>query len=412
MLPPSVEAELAKLPDVHYVGGCVRDSLLGLPAADYDVATYATPERVKELLSVPVLDTGVKYGTVTAVFDTYKVEVTTFRTSSGGFSKSLLEDLSNRDFTVNAMAMSLSGDVVDPYGGHADLKSRVLRGTGDVVRPFRDDALRMIRAARLAAKLGFTIDPDTLQAMREHGGWLRAVEPERVYAEFTKAFKLERPERFIHEMYASDLMGHALAVSGEHTILSKVKMVELMGAVKVFRGAFGLDIMWAAYLTGRMLLAYSNESITTQTIPEFLPVSTSRFAVDFHQAVMSFYLILGVAGNYIPTKLEQRIRITQHRALKQLKDPHAFMVIAAMCKVLYGTSTPVLDTVFTLRDNITPILTGDDLLALGIPQGPVLGKLLDDAAEYQATFNIQSKSNLLDRVQQAYIQGKSTLAVY
>ena len=157
------------------VGGCVRDLLLGRTPGDFDVCTDARPERVMELFPHTV-PTGLRHGTVTVRTEDGPVEVTTFRREAGyadgrhpdavDFDATLAEDLARRDFTVNAMALDENGMVIDRYGGQMDLFRNVIRCVGDPDRRFAEDALRMLRAVRFAAQLGFSIEKGTLDAIR------------------------------------------------------------------------------------------------------------------------------------------------------------------------------------------------------------------------------------------------------
>ena len=158
----------------YYVGGCVRDRLLGRPVHDWDVTTAALPEEVMALFEHCV-PTGIRHGTVTVFLDGAQAEVTTFRTegvyldgrhpSEVRFVRTLAEDLSRRDFTINAMAMDADGNVTDLFGGRDDLARRCIRCVGDPEKRFREDALRMLRAYRFSAQLGFALDAATAGAV-------------------------------------------------------------------------------------------------------------------------------------------------------------------------------------------------------------------------------------------------------
>ena len=160
--------------EAWYVGGCVRDTLLGRPIHDWDVTTSALPEQVLALFPRTV-PTGLQHGTVTVLSDSGPVEVTTYRADGDyhdgrhpdgvRFVRSLREDTARRDFTVNAMAMDQRGNIRDFYGGRADLAAGILRCVGAPERRFREDALRMLRACRFAAQLGFAIEPETWAAL-------------------------------------------------------------------------------------------------------------------------------------------------------------------------------------------------------------------------------------------------------
>lgn len=201
----------------HPVGGCVRDTLLGRRPGDWDVATSARPEQTMALFEHTV-PTGAAHGTVTVVLECGTIEATTFRREGGyadgrhpdsvAFDVGLTGDLARRDFTVNAMAFGPEGEVIDPFGGEEDLKKGLIRAVGDPAKRFREDALRILRAVRFAAQLGFAIEPATAAAMEEEAPGLVHVSAERVTTELEKTllstaphwagefFRLEAMERF------------------------------------------------------------------------------------------------------------------------------------------------------------------------------------------------------------------------
>ncbi|MCY0888197.1 MAG: hypothetical protein OWQ59_07025 [Alicyclobacillaceae bacterium] len=177
-VPPEIVEVIRALEDRHYetvlVGGCVRNHLLGLPVVDFDLATAATPDVLLKMFP-RAIPTGLRHGTVTLPLATTSCEVTTFREEGGysdgrhpdsvHFTKSLAADLMRRDFTVNAMALRLSGDLVDPLQGRTDLQQRTLRAVGRPVDRMAEDGLRILRAFRLAAQYELDIHDDTFAAM-------------------------------------------------------------------------------------------------------------------------------------------------------------------------------------------------------------------------------------------------------
>lgn len=180
--------------EAHPVGGCVRDRLLGREPADWDVCTSARPEQTKTVFrDFRCIETGLKHGTLTVLSHGRPVEITTYRTERGyadnrhpdgvEFISSLADDLSRRDFTINAMAFAPDGAVIDLYGGRADLAAGLVRCVGDPGLRFREDALRILRALRFAAKLEFSVEEATARAIRENRHLLRNISPERVFAE-------------------------------------------------------------------------------------------------------------------------------------------------------------------------------------------------------------------------------------
>lgn len=189
--------------EAYYVGGCVRDRLLGRPVHDWDITTAARPETVLTLFDRCV-PTGIAHGTVTVLLEDTGAEVTTFRTDGTyrdgrhpeqvTFVGSLREDLARRDFTVNALAMDRTGRMYDYFGGQADLARRLLRAVGDPETRFREDALRMLRALRFSAQLDFTVERETLEAVERCAPLAKALSAERVRDEVEKTLLSPRPE--------------------------------------------------------------------------------------------------------------------------------------------------------------------------------------------------------------------------
>jgi len=188
----------------HIVGGCVRDLMLGRTPVDWDVTTNASPDIIKAIFP-KTLDTGLKHGTVTVLIDHMPSEVTAWRRESGYSDHrrpdrvypagSLTEDLSRRDFTINAMAYHPEEGLADPFGGRDDVKNRVIRCVGDPYRRFSEDALRMLRAVRFSAQLDFTIDDDTKKAITGLSADLSHISRERIQAELNKILESRSPEK-------------------------------------------------------------------------------------------------------------------------------------------------------------------------------------------------------------------------
>lgn len=200
MFPKEVESVLQALEGAGYrayaVGGCVRDLLCGVEPDDYDITTSARPEEVMALFAGHCIPTGLQHGTVTVRQNHRSFEVTTFRAdgvytdnrhpSEVFFSQSLEEDLQRRDFTINAMAMDLRGEVTDLYGGREDLQRGIIRCVGDADTRFAEDALRIMRALRFASRLGFTIEENTARSIRKNRNLLQNIAVERILVEMNK----------------------------------------------------------------------------------------------------------------------------------------------------------------------------------------------------------------------------------
>ncbi len=183
--------------EVYCVGGCVRDLLRGVVPHDWDMCTSARPEEVLALFpDIPCKETGIRFGTVTVLWDHNPVEITTYRQDVAyddhrrprtvSFSATLLDDCRRRDFTVNAIAYHPDRGIVDYFDGMGDLQSKTLRCVGDPNQRFSEDALRILRALRFSSTLGFTVEEETASALRDCAPQLSYVSKERIHSEFQK----------------------------------------------------------------------------------------------------------------------------------------------------------------------------------------------------------------------------------
>lgn len=206
-LPEDVKAIISKLTEYGYeayaVGGCVRDSIIHRVPGDWDITTSALPEQVKGLFK-RTIDTGIKHGTVTIMRGKTGYEVTTYRIDGEyedsrhpkqvEFTTSLREDLRRRDFTINAMAYNDNEGIVDLFDGQKDIEARIIRCVGDAKERFTEDALRMLRAVRFSAQLGYRIDEGTAAAIRELAPTIARISKERIHTELNKTLLSEHPE--------------------------------------------------------------------------------------------------------------------------------------------------------------------------------------------------------------------------
>lgn len=191
--------------EAYAVGGCVRDSILGRTPGDWDITTSALPMQVKALFRRTV-DTGIQHGTVTVMLGKNGYEVTTYRIDgkyedsrhpkSVEFTSNLVEDLKRRDFTINAMAYNDEHGIVDAFDGMGDLKRRIIRCVGKAHDRFDEDALRILRAVRFSAQLGFDIEDDTAKAARELAPTLAKISRERIHTELNKLLLSDNPDYF------------------------------------------------------------------------------------------------------------------------------------------------------------------------------------------------------------------------
>ena len=199
--------------EAYAVGGCVRDCILGKVPHDWDITTSALPEQVKALF-LRTFDTGIEHGTVTVLMHGEGYEVTTYRVDGKyedgrhpkevTFTASLEEDLKRRDFTINAMAYNDTKGLVDLFGGKSDLDSGIIRAVGNPTERFTEDALRMLRALRFSAQLGFEIEKDTYDAIKTLAPTLERISAERIQVEMVKLVTSDHPER-IRDVYETGL---------------------------------------------------------------------------------------------------------------------------------------------------------------------------------------------------------------
>lgn len=248
-VPKSVELIINKLEEAGFeafaVGGCVRDTLLGRKPGDWDITTSAKPEQVKALFH-RTIDTGIQHGTVTIMIDHEGYEVTTYRVDGEYldgrhpkevvFTASLEEDLKRRDFTINAMAYSHKTGIIDMFGGMEDLEKKVIRCVGSAEERFTEDALRILRALRFSAQLGFVIEAETQKAITNMAERLRLISAERIQVELEKLLTSAHPDyfRMVYELGVSKVIMpefDAIMVTeqrndfhkvnvGEHTLLT------------------------------------------------------------------------------------------------------------------------------------------------------------------------------------------------
>ena len=242
--------------EAYAVGGCIRDSILLRKPSDWDITTSASPYQVKELFR-RTLDTGIKHGTVTVMLDKEGFEVTTYRIDGEyedgrhpkevTFTRNLTEDLKRRDFTINAMAYNEKDGLVDIFGGLEDIRCKMIRCVGDPVERFSEDALRMMRAVRFSAQLGYRIEEETSNAIRVLASDLKKISAERIQTELVKLLTSPHPDylRMAYEtgitkvvlpefdlcMITEQKNPHHCYTVGEHTLVA----MQAVRADKVLR---------------------------------------------------------------------------------------------------------------------------------------------------------------------------------
>ena len=405
-------ALLARLHGAGYaayaVGGCVRDSLLGRTPQDWDLCTSARPEQVLALFGEgQCIPTGLQHGTVTIKFGGQLYETTTFRTEGAytdgrhpdevHFVPDVRQDLARRDFTINAMAYNDAEGLIDPFGGQQDLQQGILRAVGDPATRFEEDALRILRLYRFAARFGFAIDPPTGQAARALCAHLDCVSVERIEEELSKLLAAPAPAAYLDEkilkVIIPELSAPALQVAKP--------VVDACPA-----GTEDLPVRWAALLmslgedgTRKALkrLRCSNACIeqTTVLVREVHP---GAFSSDTIWGIPSPALLPAAAGSHPPDGPQRNSRtglgqdaapdtVIRIRKLLGRYDLHTVQRLAA----LGAAMEPEQAADFAAQAELAAQLDADgvccrvsqlavngrDLMAAGIPAGPGLRRTLE-----------------------------------
>ncbi|RIW33127.1 CCA tRNA nucleotidyltransferase [Bacillus salacetis] len=253
----------------YFVGGAVRDLLLGRRTNDIDIATSALPEEVKAVFS-KTIDVGIEHGTVVVLHKGTPYEITTFRSEkeykdyrrpeSVTFITSLKEDLQRRDFTINAIAMDSSGRVHDPFCGESDIKAKVIRTVGSAEERFKEDALRMMRAVRFMSQLGFEMEKDTFESIKQNGSKITHVSIERLSAEF---------EKLLHGRYKKTSIA-SLRETGLYQYLPGLKNEVLKSLEELSVNQLTNEQMW-------MLLCYLSDECESLIRNWRLPVKKIKY---------------------------------------------------------------------------------------------------------------------------------------
>jgi tRNA nucleotidyltransferase (CCA-adding enzyme) len=250
----------------YVVGGCLRDILIGRQPQDWDISTQAKPKEIQKIFPDSFYQN--KFGTVTVKTESQEstlreIEITTFRTEQKytdkrhpdkiGFTKDLKEDLARRDFTINAMVLDKKGEIIDLYDGQKDLKEKIIRAVGQPAERFNEDALRMLRAIRLAIELNFKIEPKTLKAIQKNAGWLQAIAKERIRDELIRIVMSDQPERGIELLRKAGLLKYivpelekGVGVSQNRHHIYTIYQHLILSLKFAARKKYGLEIRLAA----------------------------------------------------------------------------------------------------------------------------------------------------------------------
>lgn len=352
------------------VGGCVRDMLLGKIPKDWDITTSASPWQVKEIFR-RTIDTGIQHGTVTVMINDAGYEVTTYRIDGEYqdgrhpkeviFTSDLKEDLCRRDFTINAMAYSDKTGIVDEFGGMEDLKNGIIRCVGNPLDRFREDALRILRAVRFSAQLGFFIESNTMSAIAQIASNLIKISKERIQMELTKLLLSDHPEQMemVYETGISPYISEAF-----HQINHK-----MFGVVPALPRQ--KHIRWAVFL--------KNEA------PDKAEEVLKDLKMD-NDTISRVHTLVSWIPHLIP---EEKAKI---RRIMSRMEPQLFDDLLKIKKEIGRENAgKLMELTEEIRKNGDCIylkdlaVTGKDLLETGMKPGKqvgaVLSRLLDDVLE-------------------------------
>ena len=420
-LPEKVQFIISRLERAGYeayaVGGCVRDSLLGRQPHDWDVTTSAKPMQVKEAFR-HTIDTGIQHGTVTVMLDHEGFEVTTYRIDGEyedsrhpkevTFTVNLVEDLKRRDFTINAMAYNDRSGIVDAFGGVEDLDYGIIRCVGEAAERFGEDALRILRAVRFSAQLGFTIADGTKAAAKALAPNLNHISAERIQAELVKLLVSAHPD-YMRDAYALGITKavlpeldaafatqqnhpHHMYNVGEHLMqcllhtradksLRLAALLHDIGKPQTrttdadgtdhFHGHVEVSERMAAAILKR--LKFDNDTITkVQKYVKYHDYNAEPSAKAVRRAINK------IGAEYFPQILELRRADTlAQSAYQQAEKLERIDAIARLYDEIMEQQQCV--SLKTLE------ITGNDLIALGVPKGKrigaILAELLDDVLQ-------------------------------
>ena len=353
----------------YVVGGCVRDSLLGLTPHDWDLCTSALPQQGMELFGAEkCIPTGLQHGTVTVKQGGRLYEITTFRTEGTytdgrhpdevHFVPDVREDLARRDFTINAMAYNAKEGLVDPFGGQTDLQSGILRAVGVPHQRFTEDALRILRLYRFAARFGFAIDPPTAQAAQELCAHLDCVSVERIEEELAKLLSAPAPAAYLNEK----ILGVVLPELSPEALAAAKPVVDVCPA-----GEQALPVRLAA------LLLSLGEDGTRHTLRRLRCSNAciEETAVLVREVVSGVPVSLNIYARRLLGKYNL-CTVQRLAALGTALQPEHAADFAALSELAERLDA---DGVCCRISQLA--VNGRDLMAAGVPAGPGIRKVLE-----------------------------------
>lgn len=395
--------------EAYLVGGSLRDILMGREVHDFDVTSSAKPQEVMGVFAdFKVIPTGLKHGTVTVLIEGEPIEITTFRSESGysdgrhpdsvSFAGSVIEDLGRRDFTMNAMAYRINGQLVDLFGGQEDIANKLVRTVGEASERFSEDGLRILRAIRFAAVFGFDVAVETRRAIHELGYMIEKVSEERIASEFNKILLSNKPGKYLREYkdilfifipelkacigfnqrnhhHVYDVFEHTIRVVDNTQARLNLRLAALFHDISKplcfelgsdDEGHFYGHASKSAEMAEEILKRLKYDSVTISQVCILIKYhdhqieNSDRIIKRMLQRLgeEAFFALLDIkrADNFGQS---EKFRYRQE-ILQEIEDSARKIIAEKAC--------------FSLKDMV---LKGNDLIELGVSQGPEIGRILE-----------------------------------
>jgi tRNA nucleotidyltransferase (CCA-adding enzyme) len=423
--------------EYYIVGGCVRDSILNKQPHDYDICTNAKPDEMLKIFSrYKVIPTGLQHGTITVVVNGNQFEVTTYRIDgnysdnrrpdSVQFTNSLTEDLSRRDFCVNAMAYNKKQGIVDPFNGLYDINHGIIRCVGNANERFQEDALRMMRAVRFSAQLGFSIEHFTKQAIKGNSGLIQNISKERIHDEICKILLSNNPD-YIEKLYYYDIMDYVIPELvecfqcrqnnpyhvydvGEHEVISTkyvepilhLRLAALLHDVskplckstdEKYIDHFYNHALMSSEMAGKILKRLRFDNYTIMRVKDLIQYHDQEIGTT-KKSVRRLLNKIGEENFRELLKIKEADIKTQNRVYYQERHDKLLKV------------QQILDEVINLKECCTKnqlVINGNDLISIGFKQGKQIGEMINYLLEIVLDNpDLNNRDDLLKIVNEKY----------
>ena len=395
--------------EAYLVGGSLRDILMGREVHDFDITSSAKPEEVMEVFSdFKVIPTGLKHGTVTVLVEDEPLEITTFRSESGysdgrhpdsvSFAKSVEDDLGRRDFTMNAMACRINGELFDLFGGQKDIADKLVRTVGNAKERFSEDGLRILRAIRFAAVLGFEVEAGTKNAIHQMGYMIEKVSEERIVSEFNKIMLSEKPSTYLREYkdiicifipeleacigfdqknhhHVYDVFEHTLRVVDNMPPKLSLRLAALFHDISKpicfeigsdGEGHFYGHASKSAEMAENILRRLKYDNVTITDVCQLVKYHDHQIE-NSDKIIKRMLRRLGEKGFFDILDLKRADNLGQSEEFRYRQD---------ILQELENSARRILDekACFSIKDMA---INGSDLIKLGMVQGPEIGEVLE-----------------------------------